>query len=76
MAECHCGKEGHALNSINCSIHGCLADEAVNRVARAIAAEWFGKVPPEGENEWWLAGLVSAHKLARAAITASKADVS
>ena len=25
MAECHCGKDGHALNSVNCPVHG--ADE-------------------------------------------------
>lgn len=50
-----------------------LPDEVVNRVARAIATEWFGgKAPPESETEWWLAGLVSAHKLARAAIMASR----
>lgn len=22
MSKCHCGKDGHALNSINCSVHG------------------------------------------------------
>lgn len=22
MTECHCGKEGHALNSVNCPVHG------------------------------------------------------
>jgi hypothetical protein len=22
MSECHCGKDGHALSSINCPVHG------------------------------------------------------
>jgi hypothetical protein len=24
MTECHCGKDGHALNSINCPVHGMI----------------------------------------------------
>lgn len=24
MAECHCGKDGHPIGSINCPVHGTL----------------------------------------------------
>lgn len=24
MSECHCGKDGHALGSVNCPVHGDL----------------------------------------------------
>lgn len=31
-AECHCGKDGHALNSVNCPVHGY---DVVRRVPRS-----------------------------------------
>ena len=64
MADCHCGKDGHPLNSINCP--ACNA-EAVDRVAWAINAAWnkCGEVPfPLYQHE--------AEELARAAIEAMR----
>lgn len=62
--ECHCGKDGHPLHSINCP--ACSAD-AVDRVAVAILVAWekFGEVPfPLYESE--------ARKLAEVAIAAMR----
>lgn len=62
MAECHCGKDGHPLRSVNCPK---CSEETIDRVALAINAAWnkFGDVPfPLYQRE--------AEELAKAAITA------
>ncbi len=37
--ECHCGKNGHAINSINCDIHG--------KTALQQFADWLQDVPKD-----------------------------
>ena len=37
MEKCHCGKNGHALNSINCPVHGSASQDArMERIEEAI----------------------------------------
>jgi hypothetical protein len=39
VTECHCGKDGHALNSINCPVHGTFS-EGVGSVWIVFAQEY------------------------------------
>jgi hypothetical protein len=44
MSECHCGKDGHPLGSINCPVHGTAGNYVFERVsadrlARAIIGD-------------------------------------
>lgn len=66
MAECHCGKDGHPLHSINCPK---CSEELVDRVAAAINKAWnkIGEVPfPLYQHE--------AEDLAKAAIAATRGE--
>lgn len=52
MAECHCGKDGHPLHSINCPA---CSEALVERVARAInraAFTYHGNSDAEEEHFW------------------------
>jgi hypothetical protein len=35
--ECHCGKRGHALNSVNCPVHGSRRAESISKLNHARA---------------------------------------
>lgn len=51
--ECHCGKDGHALNSVNCPVYGYYIvpkDPELERVLRKFAEKYVFVPPPESHD--------------------------
>lgn len=69
MSECHCGKDGHPLRSINCPA---CSEAAVDRVARAInrASSNHHKIDPGEEERMWRETQMVRRAQAAAAIAA------
>jgi hypothetical protein len=71
VAGCHCGKDGHALNSTNCPVHGKSSREAKMKAALESIAGW-DKINIQAEYESGLRGIIrSMADCARTALEAT-----
>ena len=50
---CHCGKDGHPLNSINCPAHGCFDKNCKHCRPAEPEKRWK---PEEGQKYWYFTG--------------------